>query len=340
MASMLKSDFPVLHPPRGSRLSMRLLRVALFPLLLGILAGMVLLIAGTLDGPAFADLFSGKIVKALLWAGPGLIGGCMALFLVVAWGAVFVQVMEGSRGQPVPEPIEDPCHRPAVGVPTRELFALQAGRDGLAGLGVEPAGWFLWDNFAQLRVAAWQHTTRPEVAYVLFQLGGSPRLRIVRRFASGVTLMTTNRLTDVAVAPPASTYVQMLKTDSAAELWSWHLEAEMLFAEEDSLSRAGDERIMRSPGDVATSRGWAPPLRTAASAERESDPMGVFMEMVVRCAWATRARRLWLLRLNPFREFWRMSCLGGLSVKHQIEEGWVVAPGVRQGVCLPPDERE
>jgi hypothetical protein len=66
--------------------------------------------------------------------------------------------------------------------------------------------------------------------------------------------------------------------------------------------------------------------------------MGVFMEFVVRCAWACRGRRLWLLRLNPFREYWRMCCLSGMSVKRQIEEGWAVAPGLRQMVCLPPEE--
>jgi hypothetical protein len=316
---------------------MRLLRVAPAFLMAGLIVGGYLLTLGT--GAAVSPPWStGGEAQILLWGGVGLLGGCTALFVVVLWGAVYLQVMEGSRGLPPPEPIDDPSHRPATGLPAADLARLQLGPDGLAGLGFEPAGWFLLDNFARLRVGAWRHAARPEVAFVLFQYGGGARLRIVRRFPGGVILITTNRLVDVSIATPASTYVQMRKTPSAAELWSWHLEAETLFEEGASLSRAGDERITRSPGDIATGPGWLPSFRALVPAEREGASTDLFMEILFRYGWFCRSRRLWLLRLNPFRECRRMYCLSGMSLKQQIAEGWAVAPGLRQMVCLPPGE--
>jgi hypothetical protein len=276
--------------------------------------------------------------QALRWGGVGLLGACVAMFLALPWAGVYVQVIEASRGQPVPKPIKDPTLKPAREVPTDALAGLAVGQDGLASLGFEPTGWFWLDNFAQLRVGAWRHCSHPAVAFVLFQPGGAPRLRIVRRFKSGAILTTTNKLTDVAAGPPASMYVQMCMTRSAAELWSWHLQAEMLFEGEASRSRPGENRVTRSPGDFAP-RPAPFPFRADPN-EGPSDPMEVFMEALVRWGWMHRSQRLWLLKLNPFRECWRMWNLCGLSLEQQIAEGWATAPWLRERVCLPLEEED
>jgi hypothetical protein len=275
---------------------------------------------------------------AFLWAGGGLLGLSAALFIACPWAGVYIQVMEGSRGLPRPEPIDSPLSTPNRSVPTAALTELQFGPNGLAALGFEPAGWFFRDVFGRMRIGAWRHSSRPEVAFIMFQRGGDARLRIVRRFADGAILLTSTRLLDLACPPPASVYVQVRKTRSAAELWAWHLEAEALFAEKAAPSRAGDERITRSPGDFTPSRDGAPSSRADGLAGGERAPMEVFMEIVVRWAWFHRAQRLWLLRLNPFRECWRMYWLSGMSLKQQIEEGWAVAPWLRHSVCLPGEK--
>src|SRR5262249_18512034 len=155
--------------------------------------------------------------------------------------------------------------------------------------------------------------SHPAVAFLLFEPVLPARLRIVRRFNSGVILVTSNRLLDLAPDPPASLYVQMLRTHSAAQLWSWHLQAEGLFADEASPSPPEHERITRSPGDFLPGRAGAPSLQADVGGPKGRDPMEVFMEIVVRFSWRHRARRLWLLRLNPFREYWRLYALRGLS---------------------------
>jgi hypothetical protein len=65
--------------------------------------------------------------------------------------------------------------------------------------------------------------------------------------------------------------------------------------------------------------------------------MELFMEVVVRCGWSHRAKKLWLLRLNPFRECWRIYRLSGMSLKQQIAQGWAVDPALRQLVRLPTE---
>jgi hypothetical protein len=66
--------------------------------------------------------------------------------------------------------------------------------------------------------------------------------------------------------------------------------------------------------------------------------MEVFLEAVVRWGWMHRSQRLWLLKLNPFRECWRMWYLCGMALERQIEEGWATAPWLRERVCLPLEE--
>jgi hypothetical protein len=314
---------------------MRLLRATPLILLFGCAAGGVLVIVSA----SLADTGSQDARHALWWAGVGLLGACGVLFVAFPWAALYVQVMESSRGLPLPQPIDPPPLTPAAGIPVADLAELQIGPNGLVGLGFDLVGWFYLDNFAGLRIAAWRHCSHPAVAFVLFQPGGAPRLRIVRRFGDGAILMTSNRLTDLAVGPPASTYVQVRKTRSAAELWSWHLEAEALFAEQATALRPGDERITRSPGDFAPGRGGAPRLWVDGRTGGGSEAMELFMEIVVRFAWLKRSRARWLLGVNPLGECWRMYWLCGLSLKQQIEDGWTVAPEVRRLVCLP-EERE
>jgi hypothetical protein len=316
------------------RWSMRLL-LTVYQLLgiCSMLGGLVLIAscftpdAGVPSGVAHAP------EPGLWWAGIGLLGVCGALFVAFPWAAVYVQVMEASRGLPVPQPINNPTLRPGTGVPAAELAELQFGPNGLSGLGFQPAGWFYLDNFAGMRIGAWRHPSHPAVAFVMFQLGGNARLRIIRHFEDGTMLMTSTRLVDVAVIPPASTYVQMRKTRSAAQLWSWHLDAEALFPQQAGATRPGDEHITSSPGDFAD--GGA-----SVVAEGGPDLMAGYREVTSRWGWFHRGRRLWLLQLNPFRECWRMYWLCGISLKQQIDDGWAVAPHLRRLVCLPAEQEE
>jgi hypothetical protein len=267
-----------------------------------------------------------------LWTGAGVLGGFLALFVLSLYLAVYVQVMRGSQGMPVPQPIDDPCANPAVGVPAGDLLRLQSG---LIGVGFEPAGWFYMDDVGGRYVGAWRHRAHPAAAFILFQPGGKPRVRILRLFPDGVILTTTNRLVDLASYPAASMYLQMRRTESPAELWSWHLEAEALFPQQAPAPQTGDRRIVRLEGDYAAER--RVPMLQERPGSGEADPMEVFCEAQHRRSWGLRGRRRWLLHLSIFRECVRMYFLPGVSVKQQIEDGWAVAPDLRQRVCLPAE---
>jgi hypothetical protein len=265
--------------------------------------------------------------QTLKWAGVATLSGCGVLILVLAWFGTWVQVYEGSQGVPVPEPIDNPTLTPATGIPMGGLTRLQFGPpDGLARLGFEPAGWFRLDNFAQLHVGAWRHPAHAAIAFVFYQPGGTACLRIIRRFRGGLILVSSTKLTDLACARPESTYVQVRKTPTAEELWRWHLEAEKLFGEEPRPYKPEVDRITRSPGDFTRGPAAAPAPRTDVGAEGEVDPMELFMEVLIRSARFLRSRRLWLLRLNPFRELWLMYHLHGMPIERQVEEGWAVSP--------------
>jgi hypothetical protein len=333
MSITLEPDFngPPARIPRRSRWPMRLLRAAPFPFLAGFLVGMAILSAGLLtnDVKPRADTLA---PLPLCWIGLGLLGGCAALFFAVIWAVVCFQVVEGSRGLPVPEPIDGPKVPRHAGNGKAALDALQGG---LAGLGFEPAGWFYLDNFAMLQVGAWRHCSAPAVAFVLYEPGGAPRLRFVRRFPDGAVLVSSTRLTDLAPTLPGFLYVQVRKPCSPADLWSWHLEAETLFTEQ-AVSSSGDERVKRAPEGFTP--GLRPPsCRVATSPAGGSDPMEVFLEVRLRWARHIRSRRLWPLRFNLFRECWLMYWLSGLSLRQQIAEGWALAPQLRRLVRLAPE---
>jgi hypothetical protein len=314
-------------PPPRSRTSMKLLRGALVPVLLGLLGALALLVAGAV-----------RANTLMLGLGLGLLAVCTALIVGIAYLALYVQVIEGSRGLPRPQPIDAPTSSSGGGVPAAELAELQFGPDGLASLGFVPAGWFYLDNFTQLRVGAWRHCSRPEVAYVMFQPGGRARLRLIRNFGSGAMLVTSNRLLDLAPPTPASVYVQVLWGATAADLWSWHLEAEALFEQEAPAAPPADDRITRPAWDYAAERGWPSPGATLP--EEGEGAMGLYMELVVRWSWAVRGRRLWLLHASLFRECARMYLLSGLSVERQIAAGWAVPPSLRHHLCLPEGPEE
>jgi hypothetical protein len=83
-----------------------------------------------------------------------------------------------------------------------------------------------------------------------------------------------------------------------------------------------------------------PALRACLPSEEESELWELFLEVNFRFAWSVRSRRWWLLRLNPFRECWRMARLCGVSLREQIDTGWAVAPCLRQMVCLPEAQED
>lgn len=264
-------------------------------------------------------------------------GGSLGLFFLGVWGALYLNVVEGTQGLPALKPLP-PTYRPE-GKAATDLDLLVDGPNGLAKVGFEPDGWFFLDDVDETHVWAWQHPEHPAIAYVLyFPLMGCFRFRIARRFDDGTILVTTTRWTDISCPPPARMDVQMLPTSSAAELWTWHLDAEPLLRFRAKAAQPTDTHIQ-----TPDSRVRVPSLRL----ERDS-PVGegrrsvveLWIEMAIR--WGRHHRRgwFWVFQFSPLRELRRLWGLRGVSLAQQIERGWTTPPRLREHVQLAPDDWE
>jgi hypothetical protein len=184
--------------------------------------------------------------------------------------------------------VEEPTMAPE---PAAEWEALKRA---LSGLGFRPDGWFSLDDFDETHVSAWEHDEHPAAAFVLyFPMGGTFRLRIIRRFPSGGVLITSSRVTDLAYAPPQGMYLQARSKASVEELWAWHLEAEALF-----------------------------PAAHSAGDARPTGPKELYVEVAARWAGHRRRDRTWLLAVEPVEECWRLYWLSGMPLRKQFEAGW------------------
>jgi hypothetical protein len=267
--------------PRRSWL-MRLLRSSPGPLLLLCLAGGALMVFAANGGPDAGGR------NQFLWdAGTSMLALGGVLFVVILWGAVYLQVVEASRGMPGLRSVEEPALAPE---PAAKLEAL---KQALSRLGFRHDEWFSLDDLDETHVSAWKHDEHPAVAFVLyFPVGGMFRLRFVRRFPNGGILVSSSRVVDLAVAPPQGLYVQARHKPSVEELWAWHLEGESLFPTGDP---AGDAR----PG-----------------------PRELHVEVSARWAGHRRRDRTWLLAVEPVEECWRLFWLCGMPLRRQFERGW------------------
>jgi hypothetical protein len=271
--------------PRRSAL-MRVMRLSPGPIVLSWAVGGLLMAAGA---GAWRGVEAGQ--REVLWdVGYSVLVLGGTLFVVVLWGGVYLEVVEASRGSPGLRSVGEPEMPPEAASKLRVL------EQELSGLGFRHDGWFSLDNFGEMRVSAWQHEDHPAVAFILHLPGsGAFRLRFVRRFASGGVLVSTTRLVDLACLPPEGVYVQMRKGDSASELWAWHLEAESLFPDRDSLSPDDGETV---------------------------GPRELYVALSTRWAKHKRRDRTWLLAVEPCGEAWRMYHLCGMPLARQFELGW------------------
>jgi hypothetical protein len=264
---------------------MQLLRVSAIPLLLACLVGGVLMAASL--GPR-----DGGTSQALLEVGCNLLAVAGVLFIALLWGGVYLQVVEASRGLPGMQSVQEPTLSAEA---SAEWQSLQAA---LYGLGFRSEGWFSLDDFDQTHVSPWAHEVHPAAAFVLYSpSGGNFRLRLIRRFPSGGILISSTRLIDLSYLPPQGIYVQARKKASAAELWTWHLEAEALFPD-----AAG-----QAPSDAAAGGAQA-----------------LFVDVGVRWFGHRRRDRTWLLAVEPFGECWRIYHLTGMPLARQFELGWTI----------------
>ena len=199
-------------------------------------------------------------------------------------------VVEASRGMPGLQVVGEPTLKAEAAGEWRSLQA------ALTGLGFRFDGWLSLDDFDQTHVSAWRHPGHPAAAFVFYSpSGGTFRLRFVRRFPSGGVLISSTRLVDLAYPPPQGIYVQVRKKASAEELWSWHLEAEALFA------------------------GAAEPAPVEADSDSAKD---LFVGIAARWATHRPCDRTWLLAVEPVGECWRMYHLSGMPLRRQFELGW------------------
>ncbi|HJZ56536.1 MAG TPA: hypothetical protein VKE74_16340 [Gemmataceae bacterium] len=267
---------------RRSRL-MRLLRSSPGPLLLLCAAGGVLMGFATTGGAGTGEW------NQLLWgAGTSMLALGGVLFITLLWGAVYLNVVEASRGMPGLRSVEEPTMAPE---PAAKLRALNRA---LSGLGFRHDGWFSLDDFDETHVSAWKHDSHPAAAFVLyFPMGGIFRLRFVRRFPNGGILVSSTRLTDLAIAPPQGLYVQARNKTSVEEFWAWHLEGESLFP-------------------IGPPEGDNPP----------AGPRELFVEVAARWARHRQRDRTWLLAVEPVEECWRIYWLRGMPLRRQFERGW------------------
>lgn len=260
---------------------MRLMRVSPVPiLLLGLVGGTLMANASrTADG----------VRDPLFWdAGTSMLSLGGALLVAVLWGAVYLQVVESSRGSPGLQAVEEPSLEPE---PAAQLEALK--RD-LSELGFRPGEWFSLDDFDETHVGAWTHAESPTAAFVLyFPAGRTFRLRFVRKFPNGGILATSTRLTDLSYAPPQGVYLQARTAASVEELWAWHLDGEALF-----------------------------PVGPSESAARPDGPRELYVEVAARWAGHVRRDRTWLLAIEPIEECWRIYWLSGMPLRQQFELGW------------------
>lgn len=283
-------------PPPRTRLWMEALRhtgcVVITLPFIGLLAGLWLI--------KNVDVLAGLAVVAL---------GAL-IYLCFIQVALYLTVREGAQGAPLPQRINTPLHADEEGIPAGSLAEIQFGPEGLLALGFEPAGWYYIDRFSGYRIGAWLHPARPDVAYIILQPGGSPRVRFVRQFADGNLLVTTNKKTDLGINTP-SVYVQMRYAPSAAVLWAWHRQATTLFPQD-------------APGPQADE---APAVPPEVLRERGLEAMGLYIEHSRRCCEASlRGRWWWLPGSGLIGELLRLSRLPGMSVKQQIEGDWAPAP--------------
>jgi hypothetical protein len=258
---------------------MGLLRLSIGPILLTCLAGGVLMFVSTLP--------NGPERKKFLWdAGSTTLVVGVALFVVLLWGGVYLQVVEASRGLPGLRSIGEPAMKDEWAA---KLRALQVA---LSGLGFRHDEWFSLDDFDETHVSAWRHEGRSAAAFVLYlPMAGTFLLRYVSRFPDGAVLVSSTRLTDLSCPPPPRTYVQVIKPATVEELWAWHLEGERLFPVSEPTTP-----------DVS--------------------PKELYVEVSTRWGRDRRSDPTWLLAVEPFEECWRMYRLSGMPIHKQIEQGW------------------
>lgn len=263
-------------PSRRSWL-MQLLRISPGPLMLFCLGGGALMAVAAIDrNPMLRDAGISMLV----------LGG--ALFIVILWGGVYLQVVEASRAMPGLRPVEKPTleDEPAAG--------LEALERALSGLGFRHHEWFSLDDFDETHIGAWKHDECSAAAFVMyFPAGRLFRLRFASKFPDGGILVSSTRMVDLAIAPPQGIYLQVRSRASVEELWAWHLEAESLF-----------------------------PTAQPAGDARPREPRDLYIEVSSRWAGHRRRDRTWLLAVEPVEEFWRIYWLRGMALREQFERGW------------------
>jgi len=212
-----------------------------------------------------------------------LVLGLILLLIVAPYFAVYLEVVEASRGLPGLRRIDGP------GLTPEQAAELEALRTALAGLGFREDGWFSLDNFDETHVGSWRHEEYSAVAFVLFNpLSGAFRFRFVRRFADGRVLFTSTRILDLAYPPPPGVHAQVRNPATVEQLWGWHLDGEKLFP-------AGGTRC---------------------------EPVELYVEVARRWGRHRRDDSTWLLGVEPIGECWRMYWWRDVSLRRQVERGW------------------
>jgi hypothetical protein len=262
---------------------MRLMRWSPGPIMLLGLAG------GTLMGFAATEAPGPAEQTQVLWdAGASMLAVGGVLFAALLWGAVYLQVVESSRGMPGLWVVDEPTMAPE---PASKWEVLKGA---LSRLGFRPDGWFSLDDFDGTHVSAWKHDAHAAAVFVMYApLGGIFRLRIVRRFPNGGVLVTSSRLCDLAYAPPQGLYLQARNKPSVEELWAWHLEGESLFP----TSQSADDTPPQTPREL-------------------------YVETFSRWSRHRRRDRTWMLGVEPVEECWRIYWLSGMPLRQQFERGW------------------
>src|SRR5262245_58049320 len=113
---------------------MRLLRLTPVPLVLAFVIGVLLM------GASLGTSDAGR--SQTLWdVGSHLLVLAVVLFAALAWGVVYLQVVEASRGMPGLRAVEEPILTPEAAA---DWAALQKS---LSDLGFRQGGWFSLDDF-------------------------------------------------------------------------------------------------------------------------------------------------------------------------------------------------
>jgi hypothetical protein len=244
-------------------------------------------------GALVAGEFLDEEYRWLSPVGGWLLGVGVALTLVVPFTAMYFVAHEALAGYPHRQAIERPTMPVKVDAEAREI------EDGLASLGFEHEGWVRLDDFDETHSGLWRHPTHGAVAVLLYlPVGAACKLRFGTSFPDGWRLTSSTRLADISTPTPPDMYLQVWPGATAEGLWHWHLEAESLF-----------------------------PARSSPRAPANPPPvLEECLEVTRRIARFHTRRWLWFLRQNPVREVWRVVKWKGVSVREQIDRGWVPDP--------------